>query len=161
MRHAPWRIALAISVPALLAIALVAWAGLRWIDVALAESPLIRAGAQHDIVEAAVGLAAIVVLSLLVVAASVARHAADPVTLLAQAAERVAAGDLTVAFDAASGGEQLQRLHLALDEMIVALRRLVRAMRTASDETASMSAQITAGTEQMSATASEFARTAG
>jgi hypothetical protein len=34
-------------------------------------------------------------------------------------------------------------------------------MRSASDETATMSAQITAGTEQMSATASEFARTAG
>jgi methyl-accepting chemotaxis protein len=130
-------------------------------DGALAEMPDAHADALRDITVAASGLAAIVVLSLLVVAAAVARQAADPVSLLARAAERVAAGDLTVAFDASAGGEQVVRLHRALDEMIGALRRLVHAMRSASDETATMSAQITAGTEQMSATASEFARTAG
>ena len=161
MHHAPWRIALAASAPALVAIALVAWSGTRWIDAALAELPVVRAEALRDIMGAAMGLAAVVVLSLLVVAVTVARRAADPVTMLAHTAERVAAGDLTVAFDASGDGEQVHRLHRALDEMIGALRRLVHAMRSASDETATMSAQITAGTEQMSATASEFARTAG
>ncbi len=161
MHHAPWRMALAASVPALVAIALVAWSGTRWIDSALAELPVLRAEALHDIMGAALGLAAVVMLSLLVVAVTVARRAADPVTLLAHTAERVAAGDLTVAFNASGDGEQVHRLHRALDEMIGALRRLVHAMRSASDETATMSAQITAGTEQLSATASEFARTAG
>jgi methyl-accepting chemotaxis protein len=158
---APWRVALAASVPALVAIALVAWSGRRWIDGALAEMPELHADAIRDITAAGIGLAAIAVLSLLVVAETATRRAADPVTLLAHTAERVAAGDLTVAFDESGGGEQVQRLHLALDDMIGALRRLVQAMRSASDETATMSAQITAGTEQLSATASEFARTAG
>ena len=161
MRHAPWRIALAASVPAIVAIALVAWSGRRWVDGALADMPAIHAEALRDIMAASYGLAAIVVLSLLVVAATVARRATDPVTLLAHTAERVAAGDLTVAFDADGEGEQMGRLNRALDEMIGALRRLVHAMRSASDETATMSAQITAGTEQLSATAAEFARTAG
>ncbi len=161
MRHAPWRIALASSVPALLAIALVAMAGRGWLDAALYEMPAQHAAALRDITVAAVGLGAIVVLSMLVVAATVARRAADPVASLAHTAERVAAGDLTVAFDSKSGNEQVHRLHHALDDMIAALRRLVHAMRDASDETATMSAQITAGTEQLSATASEFARTAG
>ena len=161
MHHAPWRVALAASAPALVAILLIAWSGTRWIDGALAELPVMRAEAIRDIIGSGVGLAAVVVLSMLVVAATVARRAADPVTVLAHTAERVAAGDLTVAFDESGEGEQVHRLHRALDEMIGALRRLVHAMRSASDETATMSAQITAGTEQLSATASEFARTAG
>ncbi|MDQ2929615.1 MAG: methyl-accepting chemotaxis protein, partial [Gemmatimonadota bacterium] len=161
MRNAPWRIALASSVPALLAIALVAVAGRGWLDAALYEMPAQHAAALRDVTVASAGLGAIVVLSMLVVAATVARRAAHPVAGLAQTAERVAAGDLTIAFDSKSGNEQVHRLHHALDDMIAALRRLVHAMRDASDETATMSAQITAGTEQLSATASEFARTAG
>ncbi|MEO8879699.1 MAG: methyl-accepting chemotaxis protein [Gemmatimonadaceae bacterium] len=161
LRNAPWRIALAASVPALLAITLLAVAGRGWLDALLYEMPAQHAAALRDVAVASVGLGAIVVLSMLVVATAVARRAADPVASLAHAAERVAAGDLTVDFDAAAGDEQLRRLHHALDTMIGALRRLVHAMRDASDETATMSAQITAGTEQMSATASEFARTAG
>jgi methyl-accepting chemotaxis protein len=161
LHDAPWRAVLAASVLPLAAIALVAWAVWRWTDTALAAVPALHASTHRDIIGAAIGLAAIVVLSIFVAAATVARHAADPVTLIAHTAERAAAGDLTVAFDASGDGGQVHRLHRALDEMIGALRRLVHAMRAASDETATMSAQITAGTEQMSATASEFARTAG
>jgi len=161
MRHAPWSVALAASVPALVAIALVAWSGRRWIDGALAVLPVVQAEARRDVVVAAIGVAAVVMLSLLAAAAAVARRAAHPVTLLASTAERAAAGDLTVAFNESGDGEQVHRLHRALDQMIGALRRLVEAMRSASDETATMSAQITAGTEQLSASASEFARTAG
>ncbi|MEP7087112.1 MAG: methyl-accepting chemotaxis protein, partial [Gemmatimonadota bacterium] len=160
-RNAPWRIALGASVPAIVAIALVAWAGRLWLDAALYELPVQHAAAVRDVTVAAIGLGAIVVLSLLVAAAAVARQASDPMSQLAHAAERVAAGDLTIAFSSAEGSEHVHRLHRALDEMIGALRRLVHAMRSASDETATMSAQITAGTEQLSATASEFARTAG
>ena len=161
LHDAPWRAALAASVLPLVAIALVAWAVWRRTDTALGALPALHAAAHRDIIGAATGLGAIVVLSILVAAAMVARRAADPVTLLAHTAERAAAGDLTVAFDASGDGAQVHRLHRALDEMIGALRRLVHAIRAASDETATMSAQITAGTEQMSATASEFARTAG
>jgi len=161
LHDAPWRAALAASVPALVAVALVAWAIWKWTDTALATLPALRADAHHEIVGAGAGLAAIIVLSMLFVAATAARRVTDPVVLLAHAAERAAAGDLTVAFDLSTKGEQVTRLRRALDEMIGALRRLVHAMRAASDETATMSAQITAGTEQLSATASEFARTAG
>jgi methyl-accepting chemotaxis protein len=161
LHDVPWRAALAASVPALVAIVLIALAMWRRTDSALIAQPDLQAAAHREIMGAGAGLAAIVLLSIVFAVTMVARRAIDPVTLLAHTAERAAAGDLTVAFDARGNGEQVHRLHRALDEMIGALRRLVHAMRSASDETATMSAQITAGTEQMSATASEFARTAG
>lgn len=161
LHDVPWRPALAASVPALVAVVVVGLAVWRWTDAALAALPDLRMDAHREIIGAGVGLATIVVLSMLFAAAMIARRATDPVALLAHTAERAAAGDLTVAFDAPEDGEQVYRLNRALDEMIGALRRLVHAMRAASDETATMSAQITAGTEQLSATASEFARTAG
>jgi methyl-accepting chemotaxis protein len=160
LRDVPWRAALAASVPALVAIVLVAVAVWQVADSTLTTLPDVRA-AQRDIAGAGAGLGAIVVLSMLFATTMIARRATDPVTRLAHTAERAAAGDLTVAFETSRDDEQAHRLDRALDEMIGALRRLVHAMRSASDETATMSAQITAGTEQMSATASEFARTAG
>ena len=161
LRTAPWRVALAASVPALVAIALVAGAGRSWVETASYEYPAQHGAALHDVTVAALVLAALVMLSLLVVAVVVARQAGAPVTRLAHAAELVAAGDLTVGFEAAAGSEQVDRLHHALGDMIGAMRRLVHAMRTASNETATMSSQITSGTEELSATASEFARIAG
>jgi methyl-accepting chemotaxis protein len=161
LRDVPWRAALAASVPALIAIALAALALWRRTSSLFAAQPELRTSAHQEIIGAVAGLAAIVVLSMLFAAAMIARRTTDPVALLAHTAERAAAGDLTVAFDAGRDGDQAHRLHRALDEMMGALRRLVHAMRAASDETATMSAQITAGTEQLSATASEFARTAG
>jgi methyl-accepting chemotaxis protein len=157
----PWRVALVAGVPALLAILLLEWAGGRWIDDALSALPVARAEAERDVPAAALALAFVVVLSLLLVARIVARRTTAPIGALGIAAERVAGGDLTVALGVAPGEEQVNRLHRALEDMIGALRRLVHAMRSASDDTATMSAQITAGTEELSATASEFARTAG
>ena len=161
LRDVPWRAALVASMPALVAIVLVSIAAWHFADSTLTALPDVRAGAHREIVGTGAGVGAIIVLSMLFASAMIARRAIDPVTRLAHTAERAAAGDLTVAFDASRDGEQVHRLNRALDEMIGALRRLVHAMRSSSDETATMSAQITAGTEQMSATASEFARTAG
>jgi len=157
----PWRVALVSSVPALAAILLLEWAVGVWLDAALTELPVAQAQAERDVPIAAVGLAIIFVLSMLLVGRIVARRATAPIGALGVAAERVAAGDLTIALGAVPGEEQVNRLHRALADMIAALRRLVRAMRSAADETATMSAQITAGTEELSATATEFARTAG
>ena len=157
----PWRVALVSSVPALAAILLLEWAVGVWLDAALADLPVAQAQAERDVPIAAAGLAIIFVLSMLLVGRIVARRATAPVGALGLAAERVAAGDLTIALGAVPGEERLNRLHRALAGMIAALRRLVHAMRAAADETATMSAQITAGTEELSATATEFARTAG
>jgi len=157
----PWRIALVCSVPALAAILMLEWAAGFWIDVAMAELPIARAQAQHDLPFGAVAVAIVIILSMLLVARVVARRSTAPIAQLGFAAERVAAGDLTIGLGSQPGEEQLRRLHHALAEMIAALRRLVHAMRSAADETSTMSAQITAGTEQLSATAAEFARTAG
>src|SRR5665213_541589 len=157
----PWRVALVSSVPALVAILLLEWAVGVWLDSALAELPVAQAQAERDVPIAAAGLAIVFVLSMLLVGRIVARRATAPIGALGVAAERVAAGDLTIALGAAPGEEQVNRLHRALADMITALRRLVHAMRSVADETATMSAQITAGTEELSATASEFARTAG
>ena len=53
LRDAPWRAVLAASVPALVAITLVASAVWRWTDSALAAGPALHAGAHRDIITAA------------------------------------------------------------------------------------------------------------
>src|SRR6185312_12544389 len=118
LRDVPWRAALAASVPALIAIALAALALWRRTGSLFAAQPELRMSAHQEIIGAVAGLAAIVVLSMLFAAAMIARRATDPVALLAHTAERAAAGDLTVAFDAGRDGDQVHRLHRALDEMI-------------------------------------------
>ena len=100
LRDVPWRAALAASVPALVAIVLVALAVWRWTDSALAALPDVRTGAQREIIGASRRSRPSSCSRSLFAAAIVARRATDPVTLLARTAERAAAGDLTVAFDA-------------------------------------------------------------
>jgi len=68
---------------------------------------------------------------------------------LADVAEAVAAGDLTVRPAAAQEGGQLGRLGRAMIAMTAELRRLTRLVREGTHETARLAADITAGTEDV------------
>ncbi|MGH7633042.1 MAG: hypothetical protein ACRENC_04890, partial [Gemmatimonadaceae bacterium] len=107
----PWRVALVCSVPALAAILLLEWAAGFWIDFTMASLPDARAQAERDLPFAAVAVAVVTILSMLLVARVVARRSTAPIAQLGFAAERVAAGDLTIGMGASPGEEQLNRLH--------------------------------------------------
>src|SRR2546428_798773 len=86
------------------------------------------------------------------------RRLAEPVRAAGLIASRVAGGDLSVTVvtqhtETAAMGDLLSSVH----SMVVALRRLVGAIRTAADEAAAMAAPIPASPRQMSASTEEMA----
>ncbi|HEY0970932.1 MAG TPA: methyl-accepting chemotaxis protein [Gemmatimonadales bacterium] len=92
---------------------------------------------------------------LLLVAPALNRPAAE----LAEVAEAVAGGDLTVKLADSSGAGQINRVWRAIGRMLVALRRLAGALNVASRETAGMAGQITASAGAMASRAQETAQT--
>lgn len=135
-----------------------AWQVVAYIAQRTALAPL--ADARLAILIGAAGLIALMVLALGFVGRMVARRVTEPADALATAAERVAAGDLTLGVRLSSlENDEIGRLARGISEMIDDLRRLVATIRDAANESASMSAQITAGSEEMSAAASEMAQT--
>jgi methyl-accepting chemotaxis protein len=156
------RIAAMLGAVSLAVVGALAWGLMRWVDRLLQGRPLDDYTAAHQVIllGAAVVLTLIQVL-LLVVTRYVARRVTTPAAELARAAERVAAGDLTVFKAESEGDDEMGRLSRAAESMVLELRRLVLAIRESAGETAAMSAQITAGTEQMSAAASQMAGTSG
>ncbi len=87
------------------------------------------------------------------------RHMSRPITRLADAADAVAQGNLSHEVDAAQGTAEVSHLSRAIGGMVSALRRLVGAIRSASDEAAAMAAEISASTQQMAAAGVEMANT--
>lgn len=89
----------------------------------------------------------------------ITRRVSNPAAQLAAAAERVAAGDLSVQLGASRSDDEIGRLSRATAAMIGELRRLALALRGSAHETDSMAAEITVGTEHMAASAQEMAQT--
>ncbi len=151
---------LALGGVALAVVGVLAWGSSRWIASVLAGQPIERV---HDAQQVILAVAAVVLvlIELTVIALNriVMHRVTRPATTLADAAERVAAGDLAVRLERNTAEDELGRLHRATEAMIAELRRLVRTIRSAARETAAMSHEITAGTEETSASASEIART--
>ncbi len=79
---------------------------------------------------------------------------------LADAAEAVAAGDLTKQPELVHAGGQMGRLARALGQMTAELRELSGLLRESADETNRLSEEITSGTEHMAQAASGIAGTA-
>ena len=85
-----------------------------------------------------------------------------PVTEAGVMAERVAAGDLTVALGPTAETEsrrEVAPLLASIDMMVAALRALVTAIRAAATESAAMAQQISAATEETTASTEEMAAT--
>jgi methyl-accepting chemotaxis protein len=145
---------------ALVIVVALAWAGMTWVQSVLGgnDQEQLRAARQAILLGAAVMLG-LVELALLFLSRYVARRVTEPAAALAAAAERVASGDLAVDVVEIDEDDELGRLSRATAQMIAELRRLVHILRDSARGTASMSSEITAGTEQMSGTASEMAST--
>ena len=132
----------------------------HWMRGALAGQPIDRLhDAETSILLGAAMMLGIVELALIYLSRYVSRRVTEPAALLAEAAERVAAGDLAVDIAPIAEDDELGRLGRAAGAMIAELRRLVRILRESAQQTAAMSAEITAGTEQMSTTTGEMAHT--
>jgi methyl-accepting chemotaxis protein len=135
-----------------------AWRVMAYLPEHAALAPLV--GARMAILGGAAGLIALMIAALGFVGRMVARRVTEPADALATAAERVAAGDLTVGVRlSAMQNDEIGRLARGIGDMIDDLRRLVTTIRDAANESSAMSAEITAGSEEMSAAASEMAQT--
>ena len=88
------------------------------------------------------------------------RWIAGPARTLAQAAEAVAAGDLTVAVRE-GGIDDVGRMSRATIVMIAELRRLAVALGASSSDTTRLAEEISAASEELAAGAGEMASTAG
>ncbi len=135
--------------------------------VAIASFALVARRVLPD--TAGVGLAlgaatwALAALLLLLLAATyrfLARAVAAPARELAEVAEAVAGGDLSLTLPATGADDEMGRLRRAVGAMIGELRRLAQAIASSSHETNVMSGEITASSEEMAASAGEIANTA-
>src|SRR3989442_9269094 len=78
------------------------------------------------------------------------KRVTEPVKAAGAIASRVAGGDLSVTVvTERSGTAEVGDLLTSVHSMVVALRRLVGAIRSAADEAAAMATEISASTEQM------------
>ena len=82
-----------------------------------------------------------------------------PTSKLADVAEAVAGGDLSIQITTRARTGEIGRLWGAVGGMIAELRRLVTALRSSAAETASLAGEITAGSEHMAAAAQQMATT--
>ena len=88
------------------------------------------------------------------------RRVTEPVRAAGVVTQKVAAGDLTVDFEAGAGESREARTLLgSVHTMVAALRQLVSAIRSAADESAAMAAEISAATQQMSASTEQMTST--
>lgn len=87
------------------------------------------------------------------------RRIAAPATVLAAAAESVAAGDLTVRLPASTADDEIGRLGRATSAMIHGLRDLTVAIKSSATETAAMALDLTASSEEMAASSQQMAQT--
>lgn len=103
----------------------------------------------------------VLTLGLLVLAGRfIERRITGPATELADAAEAVAAGDLSKQVNQIGGDDEIGRLARAVSAMIAELRRLAGALNESATETATMTAEINASSEEMAASAGQIAHTA-
>lgn len=139
------------AVGGVVALLLVLWIG-------RAELPQLI-GPRAAVLIICLALAVAVVLTagfiLLVVAPTLNRPAAE----LAEVAEAVAAGDLTVQVSDVRGAGQLNRVWRAVGRMLVSLRRLATGLRVASRESAELAVRITHATDDMAERAHDAAQT--
>jgi methyl-accepting chemotaxis protein len=104
---------------------------------------------------------ATIVLALIALERLVERRVARPAVRLAELAETVAGGDLTVTVEPPGTGDEVDRLARAVRSMVDNLANMAAALREAARETNSMAFEITSSSREMSSSAGEIASTAG
>jgi len=103
---------------------------------------------------------ALLLAALTLVGRFIHRRITGPAMELADAAEAVAAGDLSKQVQHVSADDEIGRLARAVAAMIAELRRLADALNQSAGETANMTAEINASSEEMAASAGQIAHTA-
>jgi Methyl-accepting chemotaxis protein len=98
--------------------------------------------------------------SLVMISQFIHRRITGPAQQLVEAAEAVAAGDLSTKIVHSGADDEIGRLSRAVRAMIEELRRLAGALTDSAQETASMTAEINASSEEMAASAGQIAHTA-
>ncbi len=135
----------------------------RWVVVAH-ETDADADAAYRDVRTGLIGIEIALFLVMIGVGFAVDRLVNDrirrPALELAEIAEAVAGGDLTVHVPPVRSTDEIERVGRALATMVSELARLARALNTSAGDTATMSAEITSSSEQMSGSAAQIAQTA-
>ncbi|HEU4993906.1 MAG TPA: methyl-accepting chemotaxis protein [Gemmatimonadaceae bacterium] len=142
------------------AIAAAAFSSIAWLVTLLtldAQSGTAAHVAPFVVAAACWGL---VVAGLIALARILEHRVARPAKHIADLAEAVAAGDLTVRVFSTGAGDEVDRLSLAIGVMVDNLSSIASLLQQVSYETASMAMGITDSSEKTSASAGEIARTA-
>jgi methyl-accepting chemotaxis protein len=137
------------------ALALAVYAAALW----LGRDGLARLSTRELLVIALAAASFAGILLSLVMLLLVVPRVGRPTSRLADVAEAVAAGDLSIQISGRSRTGEIGRLWRAVGSMVAELRRLVTALRTSAAETASLAREITGGAEHMAAAAQEMATT--
>src|SRR5438309_11404203 len=114
-----------------------------------AEAGHAYAVARMSLIVGLVVMLVLIAASLLLIDRFSERRITGPAGELARAAEAVAGGDLSTRVDAHEGDDEIARLSQAISAMIAELRRLATALNESTAETTSMTAEITASSEEM------------
>jgi methyl-accepting chemotaxis protein len=139
--------------------------GIGWMAYRLFHllSPDVRAAfiasadVRWTIVVGAVWVVGLLVLASTFVLRLINAHVTAPITDLARITESVAKGELSVPFVPSTSINEVGRLSRATSSIILALRRLAATMKTSVRDTTTLSAQITACSEQMATAAQQTA----
>ena len=150
----------AAAVVLLAVVAAVAFAGIAWSVSALALDARADSAARGAPFVVAAACWLLVIASLIALEQYIERRVANPSARLAELAETVAAGDLTVRVFSTGTGDEVDRLALAVSAMVDNLAGIASLLRQVSRETAAMAGEITASSQQMSASAGKIAKTA-
>ena len=114
----------------------------------------------HELVVIAIAAASFAgILLALVMILLVVPRIGGPTSKLADVAEAVAGGDLSIRISGRARTGEIGRLWRAVGGMVTELRRLATALRASAAETASLAREITAGSEHMAAAAQQMATT--
>jgi methyl-accepting chemotaxis protein len=127
------------------------WALLAEINVAEVEAPI--RNLVHAVAGIGLGIALLVILFALFLAASITRPLHKGVAF----ARQVAGGDLTAAIDV-DQGDEVGRLADALGDMLDRLRRIVAEVQRAADGVLAGSREMSATAQSMSATSEEMSQ---
>ena len=103
----------------------------------------------------------VVVLALIALERLVEKRVARPAVRLAELAETVASGDLTVTVEPPGTGDEVDRLARAVRSMVDNLANMAAALREAARQTTTMAGEITASSQEMAGSAVQIATTAG
>ncbi|MEO8194577.1 MAG: methyl-accepting chemotaxis protein [Gemmatimonadales bacterium] len=142
----------------------IGWIGYRLLHLLspdLGQALLTSGDIRWTILIGALWMVGLLVIGSLVTVRLIRDRLSAPIAELTRVAESVANGELSTSFVPSASNDAVGRLTRATSAILVSFRRLAATMRSSARDATSLSAQITAASENMAAAAQQTAATTG